>query len=364
MIFIPAVLAKQPLNVHWTVSIKRLISGVEHANVAVIDYSSDSQVHTYFYEDPDEMTDETSKQKTFDESTEVFKNTSAVFSAEGFNGNVEVIELPKNAPSADSASVSNGTVSETSDSGIGEDILNSLDYEVGYVVPTKNVSEKDIESITDALFSDRAGIVVYQTSSKDDMHNFYNHIQSVQSGKYGNAYGIYENRNDYEGAQVAGVVSANAPCDFMKVGNLSEFEATDLTSDQVKDVESCNFNVILNKADDLMLDTDLAVNGSYIDQFANIQRVITVLTYYTQRFLNNNETPFNNQTIHNLKGMLKGILETKLSKLFLGRPEVHVTYVDHINPQDIETRTFRNVSVTGQIFGDIQNVIGKLDVTA
>lgn len=364
MIIIP-VLAKQPLNVNWTVSIKRLATGTEHAGVAVIDYSDDNNIHSYIYDSLNDLTDDTSRQKTFDESTEVYKNASAVYGADDYNAPLEVIEIPKTNASSASASVSSsGSISESSGNSLSDKLLDALDSNVAYVVPTKDVSEKDIETITDALFGVRAGVVVYQTSDKNDMHNFYNHIQSTQSNAYGNAYGIFEDRGVYPAAQAAGYGYAHVPCDFMKIGNESEFEATDLTADQVKDVLGCNFNVIENRSDDLMLATDLAVNGSYIDQFANVKYIINDLTYYLQRFMNHNETPYNDQTIHNIKATVKTEINGRLAGLFIGRPSVDVATREQVSPNDIEKRVFRHITVAGEIFGDIENVDGKLNLTA
>ena len=151
----------------------------------------------------------------------------------------------------------------------------------------------------------------------------------------------------------------------MKIGNLSEFEPTDVSASQLTTIKNSNFNVVVNKSDEYMMSSDNSVSGSFIDQFADMKIIRDRMTYVLQRFLNHADNPYNQSSIDSLRAKLT-IESNKLvnENYFVEAPTIKVPNRKQVPATDVEARTFKDTTVTGKIFNDIHSFNGELDLLA
>lgn len=358
-----AVLEKLPLDVSWTVHVQHATPATSHAKVAIVTPSKDSNAHTNVYYTEDDLV------KDYDESTEVYNNYNAMINVNGFEDKpVQVIEYPASGSSSSSvSSVSSkgGSLSESPTAPIVKAVEDNLDALALYVVPTSDVKKEDVISLANALYDDRGGAVMYQTSNKDDMHAVSSAINAhQQTGSNGNFFGIYEDRPLYPVAQLAAFLSMNIPYDAMKVSNLSDFQYTDLSIDQTKDVLNSGFNLIENKADMAMVSTGKVTNGDYLDNFVDVKYVIDQMTYTLQRYMNTHNDIYNQQAIDGLKTSVQSEA-TNLYKqnVFKTQPVVSGPNYGQVNIEDVNNRTYKGLTVSGTLFDTIEKFHGTINIT-
>lgn len=314
--------------------------------------------------------DTTGMSQTFDQSTDVYAKAESMFSADGFGGEIAVIEYP--ATSSETPSVSagaDGSISNDQQPGVVRALEGYLYSGLLYIVPTSDVPEKDLEALTDFTYTNGHVAVMCQFTSASDASNLDNHIKSFQtdSNKLHNTYGVVipdTSKQPLAQGCAYAVGRLPKPTDFKKIGNGTQFEPAELTPQQANAVNNAECATVANKADEYMFSSGRAMGGGFIDQFIDAQYSIDDFAFVAQRFLNNNPCNDDDATrgqLHNTLAMKAGQL--KAAGMLTGQPEVIVPSRADQDGSDAEERILNGVRIISGVYDPIESINGTITLT-
>lgn len=316
-----------------------------------------------------DTSDKTGMSQTFDPSTDVYAKADAMFEADGFNGSIAVIEYPASSTTPSVSSSSDGSVDDDQQPGIVKALAGYLYSGILYIVPTSDVSESDLEALTDFTYTNGHCAVMVQFSDASDAQNLDNHVKSAQAdkNKLHNVFGaVIPDTSDQPVAQACAYAVGRLPrpTDFMKIGNGTQFEPSNLTPDQMNAVENAECATVTDRANDIMFNSSRAMGGGFIDQFVDSQFVIDAFAHTSQHFLDHNECNDDDATRNQLHITLASkAAQLRAAGMLTGAVDVIVPSRDEQSSDDAESRVLNGVRINANVYDPIEHINGSIAIT-
>lgn len=351
---------KQMSDVHIRLKLSKL-TATNVQSVAILTSGNDSNVHNYVYG----MNDDVSKD--FDENTSVYNLVQKAFEVADYQGVIQVIVAPNQDVSGKKADAnSQGTVTMPDTNRFVYALSQRIDDGFNYVV-TDNLSEKDLEAVSDYLYSTQKAALAAQVKSSTDLQTFAAYSsknQPMTTTKMNPVYAVTDSQH-LPTIQAVADATANAPMDMMKAGNHSEFIPDDsLSMEDIEQIKDLGGSCVVNKAGDMMMLQGKSLGANYIDQFVNTKIVKDTFQYDLQKQLNaSKHLRFDDAGINLLYQTLK-FTSTKLVNQGYLDGEAEITKRSYSDTTDGEksTRTYNGLSINAKVMSSIETVNITLDL--
>lgn len=333
------------------------------AKIAILTSGKDADVHAKTYSNVDEVSDD------FDASSNTYKMIQAAFNTDNFAGRVEVIS----APNADVTSSNVDVKSTNGGADVSTPSINRYVYalmqhiEDGFnYVTTDQLSEKDLEAVSDYLYDNQACALIMQFGSITAMSTFADYSSKNQprtTDKLNPCMGIVETGNHQVAVQLIARASQYnfdiGGIDLMKIGGLSEFVPDDdLGLEDIKAIQAKSGNAVVDKAGMHMMLNGYSFGANYLDNFVNTKIAKDEIQNSLQRALNDMKTrTYTQATIDFLYTVAKSALD-RLADRNIIEDGATIDKIDmsKISNDDVEARLYKGFNIHAQISGSVEKL--------